>query len=323
MNVTTQDHSTITIIEPARGEDIVAAAHVYQAAAEALSNGLRARNPWTSSAARAGDLQQAIRTLANLQASDDRAVIVARNRHEIVGMAAVLIRWPHAHIAFFFVHPDAQDKGVGRRLLERLREVIAESGATVTTLASSRDPKAWQRYMRFGLYPGPPVLHFRAVAPTFPAAAPDHRDLAARPIASGDIETLAGLDRHVRGAERQDRIAQWLDDGNTGLIIAERATGTLVGYVMVSTHDDHGQIGPVVSTSREHFPFLLDLGLSTAGGIPNPDRRPWRVDFSARNHLAIAPLLAAGFSTENLVNWFESEPIGQWDRYIFRDEDEL
>jgi len=47
------------------------------------------------------------------------------------------------------------------------------------------------------------------------------------------------------------------------------------------------------------------------------------MDFSARNHLAIGTLLEAGFSAENLVNWFESDPIGKWDRYIFRDEDEL
>ncbi len=322
MNVTTQEIARITI-EPAGRDDIVAAAHVYQAAAEALSDKLRSRNPWTSPAARAEDLQQAIRTLGGLHANDHRSVIVARDSRDIVGMAAVHIHGPHAHIAFFFVHPNAQNRGTGRRLLDHLREFIAGSGATAITLASSRDPKAWQRYLRFGLYPGPPVLPFRSPAPTFPATIPKRRDLVGRSLMPADLDLVSGLDKPVRGADRRDRIAHWLADGGGGSIVTEQRSGAPVGYALVSMRTHHGQIGPVVSTTREHFPYLLDLALSTASGMPNPDKRPWRVDLSARNHVAIAPLLAAGFSVENLVSWFESEPIGQWDRYIFRDEDEL
>jgi GNAT superfamily N-acetyltransferase len=322
MSSTIRDPSTPNI-EPASQDDIVAAAYVYQAAAEALSEQFRARNPWTNSAARAEDLQQAIRTLATLRAGDDRSVIVARDQHEIIGLTAVQIQHPHAHIAFYFVHPTAQNRGVGRQLLDRIRDVIDQSGATVTTLASSRDPKAWQRYLRFGLYPGPPLLPFRAVNPSFPGTIPENRDLANRPITSNDLDTIAELDREVRGADRRERIGQWLAEGSVGSIVNERVSGAAIGYALVTMGPHHGQIGPVVSTSLEHFSYLLDLALYVAGTVPNPHKRPWRVYLSARNHLAIGPLLDAGFSAENLVNWFESDPIGKWDRYIFRDEDEL
>jgi hypothetical protein len=138
-----------------------------------------------------------------------------------------------------------------------------------------------------------------------------------------DVELLAALDRVVRGAARRDRIRQWLAEGSLGSIVFDDDGGTPIGYAMVSMLEHHGQIGPVVSPTLEHFPLLLDVALYTAGQLPNPGNLPWRIDFSARNHLAIAPLLDAGFSAENLVNWFESGPPGQWDRYIFRDEDEL
>jgi len=323
MNTTIRNHAATPVIEPATRDDIVDAASVYQAAAEALSDQLRARNPWTDHTARSEDLKQAIRVLSTLRANDPDSVIVARHRGEIVGMAAVQVQPPHAHIAFFFVHPDAQNRGVGRQLLDRIREVIAESGATVTTLASSRDPKAWQRYLRFGLHPGPPQLPFRAVKPTFPTTPPVSDGFTIRAFVPDDVDRIATLDRAVRGAERHDRISQWLAEGSEGVLVSHAGTGQPVGYALVSMHESHGQIGPVVAESVEQFPLLLDLALDRAGTMPDTRNRPWRIDFSARNHLAIGPLLAAGFSAENLVNWFESAPVGLWDRYIFRDEDEL
>ncbi len=314
--------ATPITIEPATHDDIVDAASVYQAAAEALSDQIRARNPWADHTARTDDLKQAIRVLSTLLASDAQSVIVARHREEIVGMAAVQIQLPHAHIAFFFVHPDAQNRGVGRQLLERIRAVIVESGADVTTLASSRDPKAWQRYLRFGLHPGLPQMPFRAVKPTFPTTPPASSGFVIRPFTPDDLDRVAALDRVVRGADRRDRIAQWLADGSDGVVVRD-AQDQIAGYALLTQQESHGQIGPVVARSAQHFPLLLDLILHQAGTTPGQRNRPWRIDFSARNHQAIGPLLDAGFSAENLVNWFESAPVGQWDRYVFRDEDEL
>ncbi len=324
MNTTIRDQTAKSdpIIETAAHDDIVDAASVYQAAAEALSDQLRARNPWADHTARTDDLKQAIRVLSTLRASDTDSVIVARAGSEVVGLAAVQIQLPHAHIAFFFVHPDVQNQGVGRRLLKRLRELIDASGATATTLASSRDPKAWQRYLRFGLYPGPPQLPFRAVKPVFPSEPPERSGYVVRPVAPGDVDRVANLDRVVRGADRRERIRQWLAEGSEGVIVTD-THGEVAGYALVTVRESHGQIGPVVARSTDEFPFLLDLILHHAGTLPDPRSRPWRIDFSARNHLAIGPLLEAGFSAENLVNWFESAPVGQWDRSVFRDEDEL
>jgi len=310
------------VIEPAGHDDIVAAAQVYQAAAEALSDQLRARNPWTNAAARTEDLQLAIRILANLRAAAGQSVVVARERGDVVGVGALQLQPPHAHVAFLFVHPDSQNRGIGRQLLARLRQVIDESGSTVVTLASSRDPRAWQRYMRFGLHPGPPQLPFRAQAPRFPAM-PQNEGYVARPIGAADLDPVVALDRDARGVDRTRQIATWLAAGDAGVLVERAATGEPVGYALATMGPHHGQVGPVVANAPGTFPLVLDHALALAGTVPNPYERPWRVAFSARNHLAIAPLLAAGFSAENLVAWFESGPVGHWDRYIFRDEDEL
>ena len=318
----TQDSSTIRI-DVARPDDIEPAARLYQASAHDLFDRLRASNPWSDVTAQQEDFRQAVETLQNLVRHDDAALVIARDeRGEPVGMAAVMIQSAHAHLAFLFVAPANQNQGIGRTLLDAVRKHIDARGATAITLASSRDPKAWQRYLRWGLRPAAPQLPFRAAHPIFPVHPAPNDRLAHRSISVDDVPVLAELDRPVRGIFRPDRIAFWLDDGATGSLIYERESGRPVGYALVSMNEWWGQIGPVVALEVTDFPFVLDVALVAAGKLPNPDLKPWRVDGSARNHLAVDPLLAAGFSVESLINWFETEPVGQWDRYLFRTEDE-
>lgn len=311
-------------ITPAQPDHIEIAARIYQASAEDLHARLRSSNPWDNLTARHEDFQQAVRTLTILQRNDSHALFIARDdAGEAVGMAAVMVQEPHAHLAFLFVEPELQNKGVGRELLAKVQQHVQGSGATVLTLASSRDPKAWQRYLRLGLRPGPPQLPFRANHPLFPRSIPEHRRLSHRLLVANDLEAIAAIDLQVRGAERRGRLLAWLSEGSTGRVAVDRKSGEVVGYGMVSIDDLCGQIGPVVATQVEDFPFVLDIAMLAANAVPNPESLPWRADGSSRNHVAIDPLLAAGFSVESLVNWFETRPIGLWDRYLYRDEDEL
>lgn len=310
----TIDHATI--------DDIPAAAGIYQAAAIDLAERLRAKTPWLSQTARDEDIRQASDALRHLLALDAQSVVVARDGDRIAGMAAVQIQPPHAHIAFLFVHPDAQGRGLGRDLLERLRDVIAASGATVTTLSSSRDPRAWQRYLRFGLRPGPPVIAWRATNPKLPVNMPSHRGLAIQPGTVGDLDTVAELDLLIRGADRQPDLAAWLRDSDS-LLAFDRQSGRLEGFCLVSTRTQHCQVGPVATRHPETFPVVLDLGMHLANLHPNPRQLPWRVDASSRNTMMIEPLLQAGFSVDAMLTWFETGPIGNWDQMIFRDEDAL
>ncbi len=318
----TEQRPTIRI-DVAQPEDVERAARLYQASARDLFERLRASNPWHDLGAKREDFSQAVETLRNLTRHDDAALVVARDPlGEMIGMAAVMIQPPHAHLAFLFVAPANQNQGVGRELLDAVRLHIDAMGATVITLAASRDPKAWQRYLRWGLRPGPPQLPFRAEHPIFPIEPARNDRLGFRPMETVDLLEVAEIDQQVRGASRPDGIARWLATGSVGKLVFERESGRPVGYAMVSMNDWWGQIGPVAAMDANHFPFVLDVALTAAGRYPNPDLKPWRADGSARNHLAIDPLLAAGFTVESLVNWFETGPVGQWDRYLFRSEDE-
>ena len=310
-------------VREAMPADLVEAAQVYQSAAITLHEILRLRNPWSSADARAVDLREAVQALSDLSATPSGKVIVAETGQELTGVAAVRIRGRHAHIAFLFVLPEWQGKGVGGQLLARLREIIDAAGASVVTLVASRDPRAWQRYLRFGLHPGPPVMSLRAPRPRFPEVIPDD-GLESVPIQRDRVEVLEAvdrLDREIAGVSRLPDITRWLEHGAEGTLLRDRATARPCGYFIISTHADHGRIGPVVSRTVSRFPDVLNRALQMAG---RQERTLiWRVDLPAVNQVAIAPLLDAGFSPHNLMAWFANGEIGRWDRYIFRDEDQL
>jgi ribosomal protein S18 acetylase RimI-like enzyme len=310
------------IIDRATADDLPEAAEVYQAAARHLSGRLGDPDPWTSTSAREDDLRQARQALAGLRAAMPDAVVVARDEEAVVGVAAVAINPPHAHIAFLFVHPGWQNRGIGRSLLEHLRTVIDTAGATVTTLAASRDARAWQRYLRYGLHPGLPVLALRAPSPRLPPALPSGVGLEVRRATLPDLDAIAALDHAVRGAGRRDALEHWLLDG-TAVLATNPLRGEVAGYAMATSHTRHCQIGPVAARTLDDAVAMARVALHAAALHPNPRQLPWRADLPGRNQAMVAPLLEAGFTVDALIPWFESGPVGQWNRYIFRDEDAL
>jgi len=313
------------VLREAVAEDLVEAAQIYQSAAMALNDRLRSRNAWASEDARAIDLREAIRALSHLSARRPDGVIVAETANELAGVAAVRIRDQHAHIAFLFVLPECQGKGIGTRLMAKIREVIDAAGASTVTLVASRDPRAWQRYLRFGLRPGPPVVSLRAPGPRFPETVPSD-GLDSVPIQrdrTDSLEMVHALDRETGGVSRMPDIAGWLEDGAEGALIRVRDSARPCGFFLVSMHADHGRIGPVSARTVEHFPAILNRALHQAGTMRHARNLTWRVDLPSVNTVAITPLLDAGFTPQNLMPWFANGEIGQWDRYIFRDEDQL
>lgn len=313
-------------IRPAQPDELVDAARVYQDAAMAESDKMRAKNPWVSDEARQRDLRAATDALCRLSTANPAAVLVAESDGVVVGMAGTLIRERHAHIIFLFVQPEWQGKGIGRELLERTRAVIDNAGADTITLTSSLDSRAWRRYLRFGLHPGPPLLSLRASSLCFPKSLPWQDALEPHEITTRNPEilnTVGDIDKAVKGVRRMNDFRRWLDEGATGALLTRRDTGLPVGYFLVSVESDGGQIGPLAAMDVERVPDVLQRALYHAGQQSGMPRGPWRVDLPSQNTVAIPPLFEAGFYPRNLGHWFANGTIGMWDRYIFRDEDQL
>ena len=313
-------------IQTAQPDDLIDAAQVYQAAAKALHETRQAVNPWASEDARRQDLQAAVDALRQVSRERPEAVQIAEFGDAIVGVGAVVIRERHAHILFLFVDPVWQQRGVGKALLERLRSVIVQTGCDVVSLTASEDRRAWRRYMAMGLYPAAPIVSMRAPAPVFPGL-PWQDALEPHPIAPQHPEvlgTVGDIDKVVKGVRRMEDLERWLrEERASGALLTRRRDAVPVGYYLVSRDAKVGRIGPVAAIDADRFPDVLQRALHAAGELDPGRELTWRVDLPGANRIAIEPLMAAGFTPWGLLPWFANGEIGQWDRYIFRDEDQL
>jgi len=305
---------------PARRDDLAAAARVYVRADDELDLRMYGRSRRQPAAAGASEEQAALDDLILLHAGGPDRVWLALRVDDVIGMAGAAIRERHWHLVYLFVVPEAQGRGVGRALLERIYAVGIDAGCDIFTLQPSVDPKALSRYLKLGLTPRSPSIDFRTANPRFPPLQWDD-GLNAQPLTADDAAALAtagDIDRVVRGVRRPEDLRRWLAEGAIGALVTRRDSEAPAGYYLVAP----GRIGPVAAMDGERFAAVLARGLTEASGLDQPGMT-WRIDVPGENRAALLPLFAAGFRPRRLSNIFANAPIGRWDRYILHDEDLL
>jgi GNAT superfamily N-acetyltransferase len=308
-------------IRPARSDDLRAAAAIY-AAVDLQQH--RRMHPLTRMTE--GDPVEttnlAVADLQLLHAENPRQVWVAE-REEIVGMAAAAFRGRHWHLTYLFVSSDSQARGIGGELLRQIHEAGRAAGCTVFTLQASDDPRALSRYFRLGLIPGPPNVVWSAADPLFPVLGLDDRmeATALRLDDAAALNTIADIDKAVRGVTRMGDICRWLGEDATGALLTNRETGTPAGYYLISPAAGTSRIGPVASIDETAFGDVFRHALAAAGGHASGSK--WELAVPGENRAVIASLFAARFRPILGLPFFASAPIGRFDRYIFHDLDLL
>lgn len=328
-NTTAEDRGLT--IRQAQPDELEAAAALYIDADRALARFSRALLVDPAEEDRTGEAQEAADDLAALVCTETDTVLLAfGDGPEPVGMAGVVVRGRHAHITYLFVHPGWQGHGIGRALLDQLRAHIAAAGCNVTSLHASRDPRALQRYLRYGLHPAPPMISLVTSRPSFPDL--DLRDgLDAHPLRADNandaalIATVGDIDAVVRGVRRPADLRRWLEDGAQGAMLTRRGTAIPVGYYLcaLTKNGRRGDIGPAAAIDVERIPAMLARALAGAATLPGAPAAEWWVHLPGENSGALPPLFAAGFQARQLTSYLATGPIGVWDRYVFHDADML
>lgn len=88
-------------------------------------------------------------------ALDGPGAWVAERDGKIIGMAEAVRRDDFWGLAMLFVHPDAHNQGIGRRLIDKT--LAYAEGSRVRMIMTSEDPKALRRYSAAGLAIHPAV----------------------------------------------------------------------------------------------------------------------------------------------------------------------
>lgn len=223
----------------------------------------------------------------------------------------------HWYLAFLFVRPGDQSRGVGRAVLERCLPSRADRETTRLSVAvESTQPVSTALYAKYGMVPRVPL--YLMVGDIRPGGLPGAdaglaaanlepvamAPLAGRPTARAEM--LDVLDREVIGYPRPQEHAL-LAAARTGFLYRQGERVVAYGYAASS-----GRLGPVCA--HEPAQLAAILGHLTSAVRPNG---AWQVVIPGPAEAALLPLLEAGMRIDDAPALYCSTWEGpRFDRYL-------
>lgn len=174
---------------------------------------------------------------------------VAETDGAVVGFGIAAWRGAIHWLVSLFVRPEAQGRGIGRLLLERLWPPAR--GGDRATLVDAVSRPATSLYLRAGLTPRWPVLAFEG------AAAPDAGKECGVHLQDDwpqAAQRVAGIDASVFGAARPADHAHWTQAGSAFRSVWT-GDGEWLGYARWSPS---GRLGPVALAKGADWPAALE-----------------------------------------------------------------
>ena len=282
-------HKAAISIDPLKEDDLLTAAKLMYRTADEVrkTSGLEPKNV---------KLKTTPPLLAHIFGQDPDLSWGAYEGDKLVGFASSHMRDRQWHVAYLFVDPAYQNRGLGRTLLQTgLDEARRREAHFTSQCTFIYNIKAVGLYTRMGMFPrknlmlmeGPKVSTVDWPAPTAP--------IEPRPIDSTALlNDLNHMDREVRGINRAADHCYWLaDDDHDGYVFAQQSN--LVGYAYVSRQ---GCIGPVLVMRDTYMPDVI-LHCIRALAEKSPDVTP-RLWLNGKNFASLQLLLGLGFRIQEI-----------------------
>ncbi|MEA2677384.1 MAG: hypothetical protein QOJ81_1525 [Chloroflexota bacterium] len=216
-----------------------------------------------------------LRLFAHIQATSPQRAWLAERDGRVLGFGMSAQRESLVFLAFLFVDPAEQAKGLGRALLERSMANAERSAVCIFSL----QPISAALYAMYGMVPRVPLYTITGRPKRPLPLLPDGLS-----VGRLEADQAADLDRAVVGFERAQDHAAWLSWERRlfGLFEGGRAVG--YGYAQQS-----GRLGPVVVERSELIlPFVGQL-MREIGSLED-----WMINVPGPAADAFAGLLRAG-----------------------------
>ena len=232
---------------------------------------------------------------------------VAEEDGELIGFSRSMARDRVRQLSEFFVHPDKQAQGVGKRLLEA---AFSPNGEQNRVVIGTSDIRALTRYLKSG-------VKFRFTIYDWwrePEIVPFETDLAIEPFQSTpeNLAILNSIDRVILGYTREvDHI--WLSRNRQGHLY--RRNGQVVGYSYMSH-----RAGPIAMLHNQDFHTALAHVESEMTKYLDDFWKTIYLPIPMTNTAAMDYVLKRGYQTSPLLEHFMSDaPLGQYENYVFMD----
>lgn len=221
---------------------------------------------------------------------------------QLAGYARSVERGGLFELSEFFVHPDRQSAGVGKRLLEL---AFPPGRGEVRAIIATTDVRALRRYHAAGTFARFPICALEA-APS-PDAPLDPGVETAR-AGRGDIPALRRIEAEVLEFERGEEDFAWLLADREGWLY--RRGGRDIGFAFVGERG----IGPIAALDPADQVAILSHVEARAAA---QGRREIGFEVPMINEVAMRHLLERGYRLDAFFTFLlSSRPFGQFDRFI-------
>jgi hypothetical protein len=242
------------------------------------------------------------------------AVAVRPGNHseEIVAFASSVERGGVWFLSMLFVAPGEQSRGLGRRLLDRIRPVLGPDDRQVAMAAvtDSAQPISNGLYAWYGIVPAVPLAHLVGRPDRPDALPPLPGGLAVKPIPlQGELpDDVHRLDREVLGYDHAADHRFAIENGRRPHLLLGR-DGAFLGYGYASPV---GMVGPVAVRDAS---LLAALTAHLLGVVePRGALAAWVPGAATET---FSTLIRSGFRIDGfplLIGW--SRPFADFSRYI-------
>ncbi len=221
---------------------------------------------------------------------------------ELAGYARSVERGGLFELSEFFVHPDRQSAGIGKRLLEL---AFPPGRGEVRVIIATTDVRALRRYHAAGTFARFPIAALEG--PPSPDAAADP-DVEAVRAGAHDIPALRRIEAEVLEFDRGHDGFVWLLGDREGWLY--RRDGRDIGYAFVGERG----LGPVAALEpAEQAAILAHVEVRGAA----LGRREIGFEVPMLNEVAMRHLLERGFRIDPFFTFLlSSRPFGRFDRFI-------
>ena len=259
-------------------------------------------------------LKQPPSLLVHMLKTDPEGSFVAVDKTgKLVGFSMALIREEEWYLAFLFVDPTLQSKGLGQKLLDKAMRYGKKNGCKRWALVTfSYNPQAIAVYSKMGMPPQRPLLTMerkRVEGKPFRKLRSPIKLTVTKITEEKYINRLTSLDRRARQLARPEEHFFWLADENYDTLIFHDGK-KLVGYAVVNSR---GMIAPVVASEPKYLVSLLAHAVEW--GVAQGHK--FQIMFVQGEQLEVIRMLtAAGFHIDEATLLMASEQVSDPKLYI-------
>jgi len=279
-------------LRPVQPDDSDACAHIVYAAFARIHDRHRFARDFPT-------LESAAELTSGFVAHPSIWGVVAESDGRIIGSNFLDERGPVRGVGPITVDPDAQQRGVGRRLMEAVMERAADA-AGIRLLQDSFNTQSLALYASLGFEVKEPVVVMAGTPRSAPVPG-----VEVRALAHSDLEACEQLHRAVHGFDRTTELRDALDTPGLQPFVAIR-DGRLVAYATTLTFFPaaHG-----VAETEQDMSALIG-GALAAGEVPASFLLP------TRQHALFRWSLAAGLRVVKPMTYMAigqpHDPRGAW-----------